>query len=169
MRTLRLASVCVAVATATLASGAALAKDARPVGAPKSLHGFLLKPNEPKTRVFSRTPAFAWAPVRGAQCYEFQLATSRSFSSNSVIWSNTTDDANAKPCQAVPADPGATTGSASNPVTDPNAPPTTDSSTPVAMLQPLRVPAVSVDLVLPWFTGNPYALYARVRAVGAKG
>jgi len=37
------------------------------------------------------------------------------------------------------------------------------------MLQPLRVPAVSIDLVLPWFTGSPYALYARVRAVGASG
>ena len=119
MRTLCLASVCVAVATATLASGAALAKDARPVGPPKNLHGFLLKPTEPTTRVFPRTPAFAWAPVRGAQCYEFQLATSRSFSSNSVIWSNATDDAAAKPCQAVPADTGATTGTASDPTTDP--------------------------------------------------
>lgn len=168
MRTLLLASVCVAVATATLASGAALAKDARPVGAPKNLHGFLLKPNEPMTRVYARTPAFAWNPVRGAQCYEFQLATSRSFSSNTVVWSNTSDDANAKPCQAVPADPGATTGSASDPAT---APPVTSGTDPAttAMLQPLRIPAVSIDLVLPWFTGSPYALYGRVRAVGTSG
>ena len=28
--------------------------------------------------VFPRTPAFSWAPVRGARCYEFELATSRS-------------------------------------------------------------------------------------------
>lgn len=173
MRTLRLASVCVAVATATLASGAALAKDARPLGAPKNLHGFQLKPTEPTTRVFPRTPAFAWNPVRGARCYEFELSTSRSFSSNSVIWSNVNDDAKAKTCQAVPADPGATTGAASNPnPTDPNAPPTSStptSGTPTGMLEPLRVPAVSVDLALPWFTGSPYALYARVRAVGTKG
>ena len=170
MRTLRLASVCVAVATATLASGAALAKDARPVGAPHNLHGFLLKPNEPLTRVFARTPAFAWNPVRGAQCYEFELSTSRSFSSNSVIWSNVNDDASSKKCQAVSADPGATTGAASNPTTDPNAAaPATTSTTPVGMLQPLRVPAVSVDLVLPWFTGSPYAIYSRVRAVGTNG
>ncbi|MFN8222928.1 MAG: hypothetical protein U0R50_06705 [Gaiellales bacterium] len=170
MRTLRLASVCVAVAAATLASGAALAKDARPVHAPKNLHGFLLKPTEPRTSVFPRTPAFAWNPVRGARCYEFELSTSRSFSSNSVIWSNVNDDAKAAACQAVPADPGATTGTASNP-TDPNAQPstTTTTSAAVTMLQPLRVPAVSVDLALPWFTGSPYALYARVRAVGTKG
>ena len=171
MRTLCLASVCVAVATATLASGAALAKDARPVGPPKNLHGFLLKPTEPTTRVFPRTPAFAWAPVRGAQCYEFQLATSRAFSSNALIWSNAQDDAASKPCQAVPADTGATTGTASDPTTEaPGTPPATSTTDPaVAMLQPLRVPAVSVDLVLPWFTGNPYALYARVRAVTSNG
>jgi hypothetical protein len=173
MRTLRLASVCVAVATATLASGAALAKDARPVGPPSNLHGFLLKPTEPTTRVFPRTPAFAWSPVRGAQCYEFELATSRSFSSNSVIWSNVQDDAAAKACQAVPADTGATTGAASDPTTDPAAAAAaaaaTSSGVPAALLQPLRVPAVSVDLVLPWFTGNPYAIYARVRAVTSRG
>ncbi len=169
MRTLLLASVCVAVATATLASGAALAKDARQVGPPKSLHGFLLKPNEPVTRVFPRTPAFAWSPVRGAQCYEFELATSRSFSSNSVIWSNVQDAAGAKACQAVPADTGATTGSASDPTVEGAAPVVTTPATTPALLQPLRVPAVSVDLVLPWFTGNPYALYARVRAVTNSG
>jgi hypothetical protein len=172
MRTLCLASVCVAVATATLASGAALAKDARPVGAPKNLHGFLLKPNEPVTTVFPRTPAFSWAPVRGARCYEFELATSRAFSSNTVIWSNVRDDAAAKACQAVPADSGATTGAASDPTSDPTTTPVTATATPSTtpdLLEPLRVPAVSIDLVLPWFTGNPYALYARVRAVTSRG
>ncbi len=29
---------------------------------------------------------------------------------------------------------------------------------------PLRVPAVSIPVALPWMTGNPYALYAHVRA-----
>jgi hypothetical protein len=36
-------------------------------------------------------------------------------------------------------------------------------------IQPLRVPAVSVDVALPWFTGQPYALYAHVRAITLKG
>lgn len=31
--------------------------------------------------------------------------------------------------------------------------------------KPLRVPVVAVDVALPWITGNPYSLYARVRAV----
>ena len=29
---------------------------------------------------------------------------------------------------------------------------------------PLRVPAVAIPIALPWMTGNPYALYAHVRA-----
>jgi hypothetical protein len=33
----------------------------------------------------------------------------------------------------------------------------------------LRVPAISVPVALPWMTGNPYALYARVRARTASG
>ena len=36
-------------------------------------------------------------------------------------------------------------------------------------IEPLRVPAVSVDVALPWFTGQPYALYAHVRAITEKG
>jgi hypothetical protein len=35
--------------------------------------------------------------------------------------------------------------------------------------QTLRLPAVSVPLALPWMTGRPYALYARVRAHVANG
>jgi hypothetical protein len=31
--------------------------------------------------------------------------------------------------------------------------------------KPLRVPVVAVDVALPWITGNPYSLYARVRAI----
>ena len=89
-----------------------------------------------------------------------------------MIWSNVDDNASAKTCQAVPADPGATTGNSlrSRRRIPPRAAPTHHAELdPVELLQPLRVPAVSVDLVLPWFTGNPYALYARVRAVGTKG
>src|SRR5437764_11769959 len=34
---------------------------------------------------------------------------------------------------------------------------------------PLLVPAVAIPVALPWMTGNPYALYAHVRAHLAKG
>jgi hypothetical protein len=36
-------------------------------------------------------------------------------------------------------------------------------------ISPIKIPAVSVNLVLPWFTGKPYALYAHVRAVTTQG
>ena len=40
---------------------------------------------------FSRTPSFAWAPVRGATRYEFELSTGKNFGSdNSIIWSSRT-------------------------------------------------------------------------------
>ena len=51
------------LAMATLVSGAALAKSGKPPAPPKNLRGFLLRPSEPLTHVFPRTPAFAWAPV----------------------------------------------------------------------------------------------------------
>src|SRR3990172_4894339 len=35
--------------------------------------------------------------------------------------------------------------------------------------KPLRVPAVSVPVALPWMTGNPYSLYTRVRAQTPSG
>ena len=68
--------------------GSASALQTGPPATPKALHGFLLRPNEPVTHTFSRTPAFAWAPVRGASCYEFELGTSRTFDGSSVVWSN---------------------------------------------------------------------------------
>ena len=40
---------------------------------------------------FTRTPSFAWAPVRGAKRYEFELSTSKYFrAENAVIWSSKT-------------------------------------------------------------------------------
>src|SRR3954470_14395455 len=58
------------------------------VAAPKSLHGFLLRADEPTTAVFHRTPSFAWAPVPGARTYQFQIATSDTFRDNGVLYSN---------------------------------------------------------------------------------
>lgn len=84
MRAARLALFAVALLGTLLATSAAAA----PPGAPKNLRGFELRPNESSTHTFSRTPACAWSPVRGASCYEFELATSRTFDGSSVFWSN---------------------------------------------------------------------------------
>ncbi|MGL6278709.1 MAG: hypothetical protein ACRC50_04040 [Gaiella sp.] len=176
MRTSRLAIVCVALLSATLVSGAALAKDAKRPAPPKNLRGFLLKPTEPLSQVFPRTPAFAWAPVRGARCYEFELATSRSFTENAIVWSNVAYGVGgAKACKPVPADVPATAGgSVGQPTTGSSASPggapaTGSTGEAPALIAPLKVPAVSIDVALPWFTGQPYALYSRVRAVTDRG
>ena len=39
----------------------------------------------------------------------------------------------------------------------------------MATIPAIRIPAVSLNLTLPWFTGKPYALYAHVRAVTTHG
>ena len=98
----------------------ALAPVATAAPAPADLRGFLLRANDPQPagHAFPRTPAFAWDNVKGASSYEFQLATSKNFSENSIVWEK--------------AD--------------------------------LPNPITSVPLTLPWITGNPYSLYARVRA-----
>jgi len=92
-------------------------------GAPAGLHAFLLRADEPARSAFSRTPAFAWAPVPGALHYEFQLSLSSTFRDNGVVYA------------------------------DLNVP------TPVA----------APTLTLPWVTGNPHSLYARVRAITPTG
>jgi hypothetical protein len=94
MRAARLATI-VAVLLVTPVVATAAAKGPATPAAPKGLHGFLLRPSETVTHTFPRTPAFAWAPVRGAACYEFQLATSRSFDGNTVVWSNVSGGTNA--------------------------------------------------------------------------
>jgi hypothetical protein len=154
----------VLLALALLGTLVVTSASAAPPGAPKGLRGFELRPNEPPTHTFSRTPAFAWSPVRGAACYEFELATSRSFDGSSVFWSNVSAGAGSgKACKAVtitaPAsdEQGASDGEGAGGEV---------VSTRVA---PIRIPATSVNLVLPWFTGNPYAVWARVRAVTTRG
>ena len=164
MRAARLVLLAVAVLGATLISSASASQSGLP-SVPRGLHGFELRPNEAPKRTFARTPAFAWSPVRGAACYEFELATSSSFAGNSVIWSNVAS--------------GATAGRHCRPVkvSFTKAP---EPGTPVSeavpekkvtyTIAPIRIPAVSVNLTLPWINGKlGYALYAHVRSVTTQG
>jgi hypothetical protein len=163
MRAARLALCAVALLGAILATSASARETALPA-TPKSLRAFLLRPNEAPTRTFSRTPAFAWNPVRGASCYEFELATSSSFNGSSIVWSNVSTDAKAgKHCRPVKVsfpkatEPGQTTEG-------------TSDSLVHFTIAPIKIPAVSVNLTLPWFSGRgPYALYAHVRSVTTQG
>jgi hypothetical protein len=104
----------------TLAPAAEAAKPVRGA-APKSLHGFLLRADEPADNSFTRTPSFAWNPVPGALHYQFQLATSSSFRESGIVYS------------------------------------TSNLTTPVA----------APTVMLPWVSGNPHALFARVRGITA--
>ena len=159
MRAARFALVAVAILATTLVTSAA----AGPPGAPKGLRGFELRPNEVPTHSFSRTPAFAWRPVRGASCYEFELATSRTFDGSSVFWSNVSYGAGSgKFCRAV---------TLTAPASDEQQSDSEGAGSEVVKtrIAPIRIPATSVNLVLPWFTGKPYALYAHVRAITTRG
>ncbi len=51
------------------------------------MRAFQLSAAEGVSHEFARTPSFAWTPVRGAKSYEFELATSRTFTPNAVVWS----------------------------------------------------------------------------------
>src|SRR2546430_2394428 len=95
MRHLRFAAI--ALALFAVAGTAFAGSASHSPNAPKNLHGFLLRSNEPTTNEFPRTPAFAWSPVNGALCYEFELGTSKSFTQNTLIWSNVSYGVGAKP------------------------------------------------------------------------
>ena len=152
------------VLLATVVSSAPAMQTAPPAK-PKGLHGFLLRPTEPVTHTFSRTPAFAWAPVRGAACYEFELATSRTFGESSLVWTNVSTDAQSgKHCTPVKAKFPSANEPGSEQEAGENANAVVQTTIP-----PIKIPAVSVNLVLPWFTGKPYALYAHVRSVTTQG
>jgi hypothetical protein len=117
------AALLVVLALAAPADAAQRSGSRATLAAPTGLKAFLLRANEQPAHVFSRTPAFAWNPVRGAKRYEFVLATSPTFAGNAILW----DDMS------------------------------------------LQAPAASVPVTLPWITGNPYSLYARVRAISSNG
>jgi hypothetical protein len=81
---------CTAALLAVLAlSGLAVSgsASARVAAGPQQMHGFLLRSDEPVVHTFSRTPSFAWSPIRGARTYEFELSTSKNFSDNAEVWS----------------------------------------------------------------------------------
>ena len=121
MRTVRLALL--AVLSATLLSGAALAQTDSALVAPQGLKPFLLRASEPAAHDFPRTPSFSWAPIKGATRYSFQLSKTPTFQDGTIFWANSR----------------------------------------------LKSPAVAIPLTLPWMTGDPYAAYARVRAITRSG
>ena len=116
----RLVVACIAALALAAPAHAAV----RPVSgaAPTALRAFLLRVDEPRERVFARTPSFAWNPVAGALRYEFQLSTSNRFTEGGIVYRD----------------------------------------------EAVTSPAAAVPISLPWITGNPYSLYARVRAVLAR-
>lgn len=164
MRASRLATVAVVI-LATLLVASASAMEAGPPAPPKGLHGFLLRPNEPVAHSFSRTPAFAWSPVRAASCYELELATSRTFDGSSIVWSNVASGPRSgKFCGRVVSTAPAAKGQESE-----DGQSGATGGLVKTVIAPIKIPAASVNLVLPWFTGKPYALYAHVRAITTRG
>src|SRR4051794_38396849 len=77
----------IALALVPQASGRGL--DATP-SAPAGLHAFTLRADDPvkPDHTYADVPAFAWQGVPGAKSYELELATSRSFSDVSIIYSD---------------------------------------------------------------------------------
>jgi hypothetical protein len=142
-----------ALLSLALVGGAEARPDAAPA-APQELRAFLLRADETIRHEFNRTPSFAWAPVRGAIRYEFELATTRAFTESSIVWSNSRDD----------VETTTTTTTTTTGTTTP-----TSAETMKKLYENLRSPAISLDVSLPWITGSPYALYAHVRAVTKNG
>jgi hypothetical protein len=82
----------IAVAAIAVSSGSAARGSA--LRTPTSLQAFMKRLGEERKLAaggipeFSRTPSFAWAPVRGAAHYDFELATSARFrGDNDLVWS----------------------------------------------------------------------------------
>lgn len=83
---LLLSACALALVAATSASGLSA-----PLKAPQALHAFEYLADEPvrADHTYSDMPAFAWAPVKGAQKYELQLATSRRFNESTIVQTST--------------------------------------------------------------------------------
>jgi hypothetical protein len=96
LRRLRLLTFAGVLASAAALPFAASAAGGKPsLDRPTGLQTFELRLDDSRattgigTPTFSRTPSFAWTPVRGATRYELELATSNYFDAdNSVVWSS---------------------------------------------------------------------------------
>jgi hypothetical protein len=69
---------------------------------PTGLRAFLLRADEPSYNSFPRTPSFAWTPYDGAQTYDFQLATSKTFDDRTMVWSTDDPSTLKVPATAIP-------------------------------------------------------------------
>jgi hypothetical protein len=114
MRLLALAALAVGSAAVFSAVGSA-ARQSQALSVPSGLQTFLSTPRAsqlvsattpapgPGTPTFSRTPAFAWNPVRGATRYQFQLSTSNNFlADNALVWASETSSPTSSVPMALP-------------------------------------------------------------------
>ena len=191
MRTHRLVSLCCAMlAMATLISGAALAKSGKPSAAAQKSPR--LPPLAPPSlsRTSSRGPRHSPGHLCAAHSATSSSSRRAAHSARAPLSGRTSETASSP----APAARGrraslttrVTTGTAcvrhlglrwttgatgAKAPTGAREPPGTPARRVPAVHRrsPLRVPAVSVDVSLPWFTGQPYALYAHVRAITAQG
>jgi hypothetical protein len=69
---------------------------------PTGLRAFLLRADEPTYNSFPRTPSFAWTPYDGAQRYDFELATSKTFDDRTMVWSTDDPSTLKVPATAIP-------------------------------------------------------------------
>jgi hypothetical protein len=69
---------------------------------PTGLRAFLLRADEPSYNSFPRTPSFAWTPYDGAQSYDFELATSKTFDDRTMVWSTDDPSTLKVPATAIP-------------------------------------------------------------------
>src|SRR5438067_10510587 len=89
MPVLRLAAACSTVLVLA-ASAQAEPRLGHPPATPTGLKPFLVRVDEAAAHTFSRTPSFAWTPVRNAALYEFELATSDAFDEGSIVFASST-------------------------------------------------------------------------------
>src|SRR5438105_6388142 len=83
-----LAAAALALLLAAPVHGASRRAQAASPPAPAGLKAFLLRADEPAADTFPRTPSFAWTPYKTALRYDFELATSKTFDENTIVWTS---------------------------------------------------------------------------------
>ena len=135
-----------------------------PPGGTQAASGFELRPERGPTHTFSRTPAFAWRPCAARRATSSSSRRAERSTASSVFWSNVASGAGWwKFCRSVRVTASRHSTSRESDSERDRARADHDE------IAPIRIPATSINLVLPWFTGKPYALYAHVRAVTTHG